>query len=143
MSPEQTFEIIPVETLLVRVRELDAKKWRLVQIGATRLPEQFEITYSFGFHLQLVNLRIQLPADQARVPSISSVYWGAILYENEMHDLFNIQVDGIAVDFKGTLYKTAVPFAFGTTKIPAPPAPKPAAPAAPATPAAPASSTAS
>ena len=35
-----------------------------------------------------------------------------------MHDLFNVQVDGMAVDFQGNLYKTTVKFPFGSTKAP-------------------------
>ncbi len=103
---------------------------RLVQIGATRLPDQIELTYSFDRECNLSNLRIQLPAEGARVPSISAIYWFAFLYENEIHDLFNVQVDGIAVDFKGNLYQTTVKFPFGCTKAPVvPAAPAPASPA--------------
>ena len=35
MSPEQTFETIPVETLLARVQTFREQGWRLVQISAT------------------------------------------------------------------------------------------------------------
>ncbi len=35
-----------------------------------------------------------------------------------MHDLFGVQVAGMAVDFKGNFYKTAVKFPFGTAKLP-------------------------
>jgi ech hydrogenase subunit D len=102
--------------------------YRLVQIGATRLPEHVELTYSFDRDLRLANLRLQVPAAEARVPSISSIYWCAFLYENEMHDLFNVQVEGMAVDFHGHLYETAVKFPFGSTKAPvAKSAPAPAA----------------
>ncbi len=112
--------------------------YRLVQIGATRLPEHVELTYSFDRDSRLANLRFQVPAAGARVPSISSIYWCAFLYENELHDLFNIQVDGMAVDFHGLLYETTVKFPFGSTKAAAvkpppsvpsapPPAPAPAA----------------
>jgi ech hydrogenase subunit D len=115
---EQTFEPIPTEALLDRVGGLHKAGYRLVQIGATRLPEAVELTYSFDRELSLVNLRLQVPATAARVPSITSIYWGAFLYENELHDLFNVQVDGMAVDFHGHLYETAVKFPFGSTKVP-------------------------
>ena len=32
------------------------------------------------------------------------MYWNAFIYENEMHDLFGIQVRGMNIDFKGTLH---------------------------------------
>ncbi len=128
---EQTFETIPVGVLLDKVGGLRQAGYRLVQISATRLPEQVELTYSFDRDRQLTNLRLQLPAAEARVPSISSLYWCAFLYENELHDLFNLQVSGLAVDFHGHFYKTAVKFPFGTTQ---PPVAKPAAVPAPVVP---------
>ena len=132
---DQTFETIPVQALLEKVGELRKQGYRLVQIGATRLPEHVELTYSFDRESGLANLRFQVPAGEARVPSISSIYWCAFLYENELHDLFNVQVDGMAVDFHGHLYETTVKFPFGSTKAPAvKPAPA-AASAPPATPA--------
>jgi ech hydrogenase subunit D len=124
MSPEQTFETIPVETLLERVRTFREQGWRLVQIGATRLPDQLELTYSFDRENRLANLRLALLGDQPKVPSVSSIFWCAFLYENELHDLFNLQVSDLAIDFQGHFYKTAVKFPFGTTK---PPVAKPTA----------------
>jgi ech hydrogenase subunit D len=59
-----------------------------------------------------------------------------LLYENEIHDLFDIQVDGMAVDFHGNLYKTAIKHPFASIKAPRPnptAEPKPAAPAKTAT----------
>jgi ech hydrogenase subunit D len=128
-AADQTLEIIELPALLGRVGELRKQGYRLVQIGATRLPEHVELTYSFDLNGSLTNLRLQVLAAGARLPSITSIYWCAFLYENEMHDLFNVQVDGMAVDFHGHLYETAVKFPFGSTK---PPVAKPAAAPSPA-----------
>jgi len=123
----QTFETVPCGALLEKVSALRKAGYRLVQISATRLPELVELTYSFDREHQLANLRLQVPAAESRIPSISSIFWCAFLYENELHDLFNLQVDGMAVDFHGHLYETAVKFPFGSTKVPgAKPAPSPA-----------------
>jgi ech hydrogenase subunit D len=58
-----------------------------------------------------------------------------VLYENEIHDLFGVPVDGLTIDFKGNFYKTAVKYPFGSPKMPCakPAAGEPAtcAPAAP------------
>jgi ech hydrogenase subunit D len=121
-SPDQTFETITTDALLPRVRLLHQQQYRLVQISATRLPEQLELTYSFDLENRLANLRLQIPAAEARVPSISGIYWCAFLYENEMHDLFHLKVDGMAVDFRGNLYQMTVKFPFGSTKAPSKPA---------------------
>ena len=135
-AADQLFETIPMQSLLERVGEMRKQGYRLVQIGATRLPEHVELTYSFDRENRLANLRFQVPAAGARLPSITSIYWCAFLYENELHDLFNVQVDGMAVDFHGHLYETSVKFPFGSTKAPAvkpAPAASPAPSATPAT----------
>ena len=126
MSQEQ-IELITIDALLDKVRTERERGCSLVQISATKMPDQVELTYSFDLNSQLTNLRLSLPAE-AHLPSISSIYGCAILYENEIHDLFDVQVDGMTVDFKGNLYKLAVPFPFGSTKAPcAAPAATPAA----------------
>jgi ech hydrogenase subunit D len=125
MTQDQTYELITVEVLLEKVRALRERDCRLVQISATRLPEHLELTYSYETDGPLLNLRLHVPAEGAKVPSISSFYWCAFLYENEMHDLFNLTVEGMAVDFHGNFYNTTIPYAFGSTKPVSPP-PKPA-----------------
>ena len=119
MKPEQTLEVIPVAALLEKTQAARARGARLVQICATTLPGQFELTYSFDLEGRLENLRVLVPADNPRVPSIASIYACSFLYENEMHDLFNINVEGMKLDFHGNLYNTAVKFAFGATCAPA------------------------
>jgi ech hydrogenase subunit D len=114
MSDEQTYLSLPPDALLTRVRELREQGWRLVQIGATPLGETIELNYSFDRASKFLNLRLSLPAAGAHVPSISSIYWCAFIYENEMHDLFRVRVDGIAVDYKGKFYKTTVPYPFSS-----------------------------
>ena len=114
MSDEQTYLSLPPDALLAKVRELREQGWRLVQIGATPLGETIELNYSFDRAGKFLNLRLSLPAAGAHVPSVSSIYWCAFIYENEMHDLFRVQVEGIAVDYKGKFYKTTVPYPFSS-----------------------------
>jgi len=130
MTAEANIEIVTPDALLAKVRALRDQGYRLVQIGASRLPESMELTYSFDLENRLANLRLNLPLAQPRLPSISSIYKCVLLYENEIHDLFGIQVDGMAVDFHGNLYKTAIMHPFATVKAPRASAasePKPAA----------------
>jgi len=116
MSQEQ-IELVTIDALLEKVRTKKNQGCRLVQMSATRLPEQVELTYSFDLDSRLTNLRLSLPGVDTCVPSISSIYGCAILYENEIHDLFNVKVDGLAVDFHGNFYKTAIKFPFGSLKV--------------------------
>ena len=106
MSEEQRLKTIEVDELLNRVAELHEQGYRLVQLGCTKL-KYFELNYSFDKDLKFVNLRLNiLPGFE--VNSITSIYEGAFLYENEIHDLFGVKFRHINIDYKGTLYKTAV-----------------------------------
>jgi ech hydrogenase subunit D len=124
MNEAQTFPEVPVGALVAKAGEFRGQGWRLVQIGAAAIGETIEVTYSFDRESRLSNLRVTLAAEGTpRLPSIAAVYPCAFLYENEMHDLFRIQVDGMAVDFKGKFYRTTVPFPFAARGAPKPPSP--------------------
>ena len=129
--------------LLARAREYHARGNRLALINATsilptdELPEgAFDLCWSFACDGQLEHIRERvLPSEE--VPSISTIFGGAFLYENELRELFGINVTGIAVDLQGQLYTTAerVPFSPGAIRRrleAGKPPPKTAAVAAPA-----------
>ena len=107
------------KAFLARVGEYQTEGWRLAIINTTSiLPVEgmeggaFDISWSFARDQQLEHLREQvLPGEE--VPSISAYFGAAFLYENEMRELFGVNVTGIALDLKGQLYKTStiVPFA--------------------------------
>ena len=120
-------EIIPIEkaNLVGIVAQLFAEGYRLVQVGCTTLPSTYELNYSFDKDYKFKNLRIAVIPDE-EVPSITAIYPNAFLYENEIHDLFGVTVKNIAIDYHGTLYRTAIktPFSIGNVKVSEPPKPK-------------------
>ncbi|HTL68072.1 MAG TPA: NADH-quinone oxidoreductase subunit C [Lacunisphaera sp.] len=109
----ELIEVIPWETLRERVAARRGQGCRLVQISATRLGSQVELTYSFDLSGWLDHLRVVLPGPETRLPSITGIYGCAVLYENEIKDLFGVEVDGLALDFHGNFYRTRVPRPFG------------------------------
>ena len=119
MIEEQTMKGISPESLVAEARAMRDQGFRLVQIGATRLGEEIELNYSFDLAHRLVNLRFRLPKAGVRVPSISGIYWSAFAYENEISDLFGVQVEGNVLYFKGTFYQTAVKHPFIQDSAPA------------------------
>ncbi len=133
MSERQEIRPIGKAELVGIVAQLFAEGYRLVQIGCTTLPGAYEINYSFDKDYQFKNLRITA-APGEEVPSISVIYRNAFLYENEIHDLFGIAIKNISIDYRGTLYRTAikVPFSVENIKFSAPPKPKTEAPPKPA-----------
>lgn len=113
-APEPLMEIkdIPKEELLDEVTKIHFQGWRLIQICATKVAEdQYEILYTFGSSYDWKNVRITVTRGE-KVPSITSVYEIAYLYENEIHDLFGIEVVMMNYDFKGRLFRTGVPHPF-------------------------------
>lgn len=104
-----TQAIINKETaeLLAAVQECKDEGCRLVQICSTKTQDGFELSYSFsrGYDFKVIRLQV---AEDAEVPSISEVFSPAFLYENEMKDLFGIKITNITVDYKGSLYRTAI-----------------------------------
>jgi ech hydrogenase subunit D len=127
MSAQATIESIEPTVLLDRVRALKDQGYRLVQLSASRLAETIELTYSFDLNNELVNLRYEIPASEPTIFSICSIFPAVVLYENEFHDLFGVKVEGMALDFHGGLYQTAMKYPLGSPKVVcAKPAPAPA-----------------
>jgi ech hydrogenase subunit D len=136
------------DAFLARVRDYHEAGWRLAIINATAVvpaaalahgahgaipegpaaepgsdaiadetPDVFEIAWGFVREGRLETIREQIDAGET-VPSISEFFGAAFLYENEIRELFGIDVTGIGVDLKGQLYKTAtrVPFSHSAVK---------------------------
>jgi len=106
------------EPFLARVEEYHKGGWRLALINAASVltadeAEQgaVDVTWAFAKNAEFEHLRERImPGDE--VPSISPSFSAAFLYENEMRELFGLNVTGINVDLQGQLYKTSqkVPF---------------------------------
>jgi len=108
----QPIKNIEPKELIAKVEEFHKQGYRMVQACCTKLTENgFEVTYSFDKDYKLENLRVTIP-QEIELPSVTGVYGGAFLYENEMHELFGISFKGINVDFKGHLYKKKIKYPF-------------------------------
>ena len=125
MSEAQEIMAIEKRDLVGMVAQFFAEGYRLVQIGCTTLPGSYEFTYSFDKDYRCTHLRFSVIPEE-EVPSITAVYGNAFLYENEIHDLFGVRISNIAIDYHGTLYRTAVktPFSIENVTFSEPPKPK-------------------
>ena len=105
---KQQFITIRPEAPLERVARFKKEGWRLVQILCTRTTEGFELTYTFDKNYFLYFLRLTA-ALGGSVMSITSLYWYGFVWENEIHDLFGLDVRFIApdVDYGGHFYHLA------------------------------------
>lgn len=128
MSEPQEITSIERDELVGIAAELFAEGYRFVQVSCVTMESSYELTYSFDKAYRLKNLRVSA-APEDEIPSISVIFPNAFLYENEIHDLFGLAIRNMAVDYRGTLYRTTIrkPFSIGNVKIPVPPQPKPEA----------------
>ena len=114
---EQTTSTVEIGKLIGSVEEFRNQGYRLVQINCTTAGDLYEINYTFDKNYAFRNIRVTV-TPETEIPSITGMYWGAFIYENEMHDLFGVRVRGMNLDFKGTLIRTSIknPFGAGTAK---------------------------
>ncbi|MGE5619298.1 MAG: NADH-quinone oxidoreductase subunit C [Sphingomonadaceae bacterium] len=96
--------VTPAE-LVSEVKKLVDAGYRLATATCLDQGENFEIIYHFDKDLTLEHLRMVFPKED-EVPSISGVYIGAFLIENEMKEMFGAKITGIAIDYEGKLLVT-------------------------------------
>ena len=114
----QPIRNIEESNLTGSVEEYKRLGYRLVQISCTALePDRFEVTYSFDKGLSFENLRVTIPTGTI-LPSVSGIFAGTFLYENEIKELFGVGFKDISIDYNGTLYKKrkSTPFAIEPKK---------------------------
>ena len=88
--------------LIPAVEKLLAEKARLSTASCIDLGDKFEIIYHFEPQESpepLTHIRVTI-AKEDTLPSISNIYLCAALIENEIQELFNVQISGIALDFQ-------------------------------------------
>ena len=105
-NPEhELVEIVP-GTLLGHVMSQKNKGRRLSQICCAYSNEKIELSYSFADDetYEYINLRMVIDKDTP-VCSITELYPYAFLYENEMKELFGVDIRMINMDYDQKLYR--------------------------------------
>ncbi len=105
MALETCFNPIELSALSEKVKARKAEGWRFVQLLAVNTDEGIDLIYSFMKDNVLENDEVKGLTNTDIVPSITDEYLEAFVFENEVHDLFDIQIKGIAIDFGGHFYK--------------------------------------
>lgn len=112
MQMAQHFEDISIDDILsVAEREHEAHS-RFVQVLCINGEEGIDLVYSYqktadqGYAVH--NYCVHGVKPETHIPSVTKFYLVAFPFENEAHDLFGVQVDDIAIDFKGGFYKVAM-----------------------------------
>jgi hypothetical protein len=107
MDP-QIFIDIELPQLRAKVEDYKNQGWRAVNICASSVDGKVELLYSFSDFETFENLRLIVGNDDV-VPAISDLYFNTFLFENETHDLYGVNFEGIVIDFGGKFYPTSTP----------------------------------
>lgn len=97
---------IEVDQLLNAAHEMMDTGYRFVTLTCVTVGENMvDVTYHFDKNYEMKNYRIKIDRD-TEVPSISGVYFSALLAENEISELFGVKVKDMIVDYKGHMLLT-------------------------------------
>lgn len=105
-NPENVLKEITPDQLLGEVMTLKNAGLRLSQICCAYSNEKLELSYSFANDdtNEYINLRLVIDKE-TEVCSITEFYPYAFLYENEMKELFGVNINMISFDYKNKLYR--------------------------------------
>lgn len=94
---------VEVQDLVAEARRLQAQGVRFATATGLDEGDHFDVIYHFVERERLRHLRLSVPKETS-VPSISGVFPGAFLIENEMKELLGIAIADISIDYGGKLF---------------------------------------
>ncbi|MBF0312509.1 MAG: NADH-quinone oxidoreductase subunit C [Oligoflexia bacterium] len=109
-----------VAELKAKVQEYKKRDYRMVHIGCSKIKETFEVIYAFDKDYLYEGIKLTIDAaavESTEIPSISDIFMCALIYENEIADLFGLKIKGILIDFKGNFYRTPHKAAFSKPTV--------------------------
>jgi ech hydrogenase subunit D len=98
-------ERIGLNEYLEKFTALEAKGYRLGQLSAMNGAEGVELIYSLTNGAKAVENYVLPLKGSVEIESVSNLFPGAFIYENEIHDLFGITFKNLSVDFGGHFFK--------------------------------------
>ncbi len=116
--------IINKDQLLPAVQKMLDGKMRFATATCIDIGDKFEMIYTFEPKesiAPLTNLRLRFARNET-IPSISGIYFAAIVAENEIVGDFPVQMSGLPLDFQRQIMHTKDSLQFPLAKTP--PVPK-------------------
>ncbi len=94
---------VTTDSLVGEVMNLKNDGQRLVTLSTYQEGEsRMGILYHFDKNLETTHLRLETDMDKP-IPSISGVFFSALLVENEIRDQWDVEFDGLVLDFNRSL----------------------------------------
>jgi ech hydrogenase subunit D len=92
---------ITADQLLGEAQNMMYEHYRFITATCVDLGDgSFDVIYHFDKNLEIKNFRLTIKKED-EVPSISKIYFSALLVENEMKELFGLNVTNILLDYGG------------------------------------------
>lgn len=107
MTVKTEYLITTIDAVPSMARRRKEDGWRFVQLLAVNTEEGIDLIYSFMKDGVLQNNKVEHVAKTDSVPSITDEFLAAFVFENEVHDLFGVDIRNIAIDFGGNFYALA------------------------------------
>ena len=104
MTQDQDFSTIKYTEVYETAQKMHDEGYRMVQICGVTKEGMSEVIYSFDKDHYLKNFKVDVPFGTP-VKSITPIYWAAFVYENEVHDLFDVEFTDSKLDYKGNFFK--------------------------------------
>ena len=67
---------------------------RIITITAVDMGEKFEIIYHIDAQGNVTSVRVEVPRENASIPTVTDLIPGALLFEREVSELFGIEFKG-------------------------------------------------
>lgn len=106
MDLNYKIEELDIPKLYTVMLEKQRLGYRLTQICATAFEGYNELIYSVSNNYELENYKITVPID-TEINSISDFFPSAMLYENEIKELFGVNIKSINPDYNNKFYRIA------------------------------------
>lgn len=116
---QANMKVIDPNMVIGEVAKIKVAGFRFVTMSASVLDNGgLDLIYHFDKDLAMKHLRLTVP-QSSTLPSISPLYFAAVLVENELQDLFGLCFSGLLLDYAGTflLEEEVQRMPFGTLNI--------------------------
>lgn len=108
MPIDVKYAVIESGGLLEWAAGREREGWSFVQMCANVPdPGKLDLLYTVRRGSALETVTVEALGAEDHVPSVSHIWPAAFVFENEAHDLFGAQIDGIVIDFEGKFYNLA------------------------------------
>jgi hypothetical protein len=97
-------ELSDIPNFLPLVHHYKADGYRFITITAVDDADNnnFDLYYHFDKELELKQIKVTIPRS-GNIPSMSYIYPAAFLVENEIKELFGVNITDISIDYGGAL----------------------------------------